>query len=63
MGMEVPLTSRSLPVKTSEPSVVRPGGSEPGRASIESDIRDAVGLGIGDGETNSTGEKEFGTTS
>ena len=63
MRMEVPSTSRSPPVEPSEPSAVNPGASEPGRASIENDIRDAVGSGIIDGEANSTGEREFGTTS
>ncbi len=55
MRMEVPSTSRSPSVKPSEPSSVRP--------SIESNIRDALRLGILDGEANSTGEREFGTTS
>ena len=45
------------------PSAMRPDGLEAGRSSIESDIREAVGLGIQESEASSTGDLQFGTTS
>jgi hypothetical protein len=45
---------------TNTPLVGRPGGGTP-RSSIESDIRDAVGLGIQESATDNHDE-EFGST-
>lgn len=63
MRMEIPSTSSSPPVNLSQPSAVRTGDVGTRRTSIENDIREAIGLRMLDGEANSTGEKDFGTTS
>jgi len=57
--------SETSSVRNTSPEAVRPSGTAPSRTSLESDLRDAVGLGINGSESSaSTREMEsFGSNS